>query len=269
MISVSTPSSGVIRKFTPKPAATPANAAAIPASGLRPTLLNATAPSGINTRYPASEATLETIPSSTMMNVSVLLDETADELADQRADQPGRLGQADPDHHHQDDRDRREVAEVVDERREQEAHAVDGQQAPDLGRLGLELVVVGVGSARAARRCRAGSSRRSSVSSASSGGGFDDLVGRLDVEPGEHLREHDHARGTATGTGSPGRASCCRGARSRRASAASRVLAGVGGGRGVAHASARRSGRRTSASATTAFSSSSSSTRSSGAWMLA
>ena len=50
VISVSTPSSGVIRKFTPKPAATPANAAAIPASGLRPTLMKATAPSGISTR---------------------------------------------------------------------------------------------------------------------------------------------------------------------------------------------------------------------------
>ena len=50
VISVRTPSSGVIRKFTPKPAATPANAAAMPATGLRPTLLNATAPSGINTR---------------------------------------------------------------------------------------------------------------------------------------------------------------------------------------------------------------------------
>jgi len=36
--------------FTPKPPATPANAAAIPASGWRPTLLNATAPSGISTR---------------------------------------------------------------------------------------------------------------------------------------------------------------------------------------------------------------------------
>ena len=50
VISVSTPSSGVIRKFTPNPAATPANAAAIPASGLRPTLLKAAAPSGIRTR---------------------------------------------------------------------------------------------------------------------------------------------------------------------------------------------------------------------------
>ena len=49
VISVSTPSSGVIRKFTPKPAATPANAAAMPASGLRPTLMNATAPRGIST----------------------------------------------------------------------------------------------------------------------------------------------------------------------------------------------------------------------------
>ena len=50
VISVSTPSSGVIRKFTPKPAATPANAAAIPASGWRPTLMKATAPRGISTR---------------------------------------------------------------------------------------------------------------------------------------------------------------------------------------------------------------------------
>jgi hypothetical protein len=50
VISVRTPSSGVIRKLTPKPAATPANAAAMPASGFRPTLLNAAAPSGIRTR---------------------------------------------------------------------------------------------------------------------------------------------------------------------------------------------------------------------------
>ena len=49
VISVSTPSSGVIRKFTPKPAATPANAAAMPASGWRPTLRNAAAPRGIST----------------------------------------------------------------------------------------------------------------------------------------------------------------------------------------------------------------------------
>ncbi len=62
VISVSTPSSGVIRKLTPKPAATPANAAAMPASGFRPTLLNATAPRGISTRYPASEAMLESTP---------------------------------------------------------------------------------------------------------------------------------------------------------------------------------------------------------------
>ena len=50
VISVKTPSSGVIRKLTPKPAATPANAAAIPANGFRPTLLNAAAPRGISTR---------------------------------------------------------------------------------------------------------------------------------------------------------------------------------------------------------------------------
>jgi hypothetical protein len=50
VISVSTPSSGVIRKLTPKPAATPAKAAAIPAKGFRPTLLKAAAPRGIRTR---------------------------------------------------------------------------------------------------------------------------------------------------------------------------------------------------------------------------
>ena len=77
MISVRTPSSGVIRKFTPKPEATPANAAAIPASGLRPTLLNAAAPRGISTRYPASDATLERMPMKTMIGVSNASDETA------------------------------------------------------------------------------------------------------------------------------------------------------------------------------------------------
>ena len=46
VISVSTPSSGVIRKFTPKPAATPAKAAAIPASGLRPDALEGRGPQG-------------------------------------------------------------------------------------------------------------------------------------------------------------------------------------------------------------------------------
>jgi hypothetical protein len=50
VISTSTPSSGVIRKFTPNPAATPANAAASPASGFRPTLLKAAAPNGMSTR---------------------------------------------------------------------------------------------------------------------------------------------------------------------------------------------------------------------------
>ena len=76
VISVRTPSSGVIRKLTPKPAATPANAAAIPASGLRPTLLNAAAPRGISTRYPASEAMLESTPMKMMIGVSMASDET-------------------------------------------------------------------------------------------------------------------------------------------------------------------------------------------------
>src|SRR5262245_16655769 len=69
-----------MRKLTPKPAATPANAAAIPASGLRPTLLNAAAPRGISTRYPASEATLERTPIATMIGVSIAADETATSL---------------------------------------------------------------------------------------------------------------------------------------------------------------------------------------------
>ena len=69
------------------------------------------------------------------MNVSVLAGRDADELADQRGDQPGRLGQADADHRHEDDRHRREVAEVGDERREHEADAVGGEQALDLRRL--------------------------------------------------------------------------------------------------------------------------------------
>ena len=76
VISVRTPSSGVIRKLTPNPAATPANAAAMPASGLRPTLLKAAAPSGINTRYPASEATLERTPMKMMIGVNMAADET-------------------------------------------------------------------------------------------------------------------------------------------------------------------------------------------------
>ncbi len=50
VISVITASVGVMRKFTPKPPATPANAAAMPASGWRPTLMKAAAPSGMSTR---------------------------------------------------------------------------------------------------------------------------------------------------------------------------------------------------------------------------
>ena len=80
VISVRTPSSGVIRKLTPKPAATPANAAAMPASGLRPTLLNAAAPRGISTRYPASEAMLERTPMKMMIGVNNAADETLTSL---------------------------------------------------------------------------------------------------------------------------------------------------------------------------------------------
>ncbi len=50
VISVRMPSSGLISTLTPKAAATPAKEAARPASGWRPTLMNAAAASGISTR---------------------------------------------------------------------------------------------------------------------------------------------------------------------------------------------------------------------------
>jgi len=50
VISARMPSIGLTRKFAPNAAATPANAAARPASGWRPRLKNADAPSGISTR---------------------------------------------------------------------------------------------------------------------------------------------------------------------------------------------------------------------------
>ena len=158
-----------------------------------------------------------------MMNVSVLLEDDRDELADQRPDQPGRLGQADADHHHEDDRHRREVAEVVDERREQEADAVDRQQPLDRGRLGPELV--GLGRLLLVRRDvdRLG---RAAVVGLLGGDRRrrDDLVGGLDVEPGQRPARAGSPRGRARGTGSPGPASGCRTARSRRAPLHERVL---------------------------------------------
>ena len=48
--SVMMPSAGVIRTLTKKAALTPAYAAAMPASGCRPRLTKAAAPSGISTR---------------------------------------------------------------------------------------------------------------------------------------------------------------------------------------------------------------------------
>ena len=50
VISVRTASVGVTSRLTPNPPATPANAAAMPANGCRPTLAKAAAPSGIRTR---------------------------------------------------------------------------------------------------------------------------------------------------------------------------------------------------------------------------
>jgi hypothetical protein len=56
--------------FTPKIAPTPAKQAAIPASGCRPTLANAAAPSGTRIRYPASVAMLERTPTKIRTNAS-------------------------------------------------------------------------------------------------------------------------------------------------------------------------------------------------------
>jgi hypothetical protein len=62
-------SSGLTKMLTLNTAATPANDAARPASGCRPTLRYAAAASGISTRYPASAATLEMMPMKTRMYV--------------------------------------------------------------------------------------------------------------------------------------------------------------------------------------------------------
>src|SRR6516225_6054090 len=72
VISVRIGSIGTIRKLTPNTAATPANAAASPASGCRPRLRNAAAPSGIKTRYPASAAMLASTPTVTRIQVTAL-----------------------------------------------------------------------------------------------------------------------------------------------------------------------------------------------------
>ena len=48
--SVMIPSAGVMRMLTKNDALTPAYAAAMPTSGLRPRLANAAAPSGMSTR---------------------------------------------------------------------------------------------------------------------------------------------------------------------------------------------------------------------------
>ena len=67
VISVRMPSTGTISTFTRKAEATAAKAAASPASGCRPTLMKAAAASGISTRYPASAAMEETMPTKTRM----------------------------------------------------------------------------------------------------------------------------------------------------------------------------------------------------------
>src|SRR5262245_11126161 len=62
-------SSGLTKMLTLNTAATPANDAASPASGCRPTLRYAAAARGTSTRYPASAAMLEMMPMKTRMYV--------------------------------------------------------------------------------------------------------------------------------------------------------------------------------------------------------
>src|SRR5699024_9214245 len=66
------------RKLALNPADTPAKAAANPASGCLPIAANNRAPSGGNTTYPASEATLDIIPANTSTTVInlVVIDRT-------------------------------------------------------------------------------------------------------------------------------------------------------------------------------------------------
>ena len=77
VISVIIASMGLRMGFTPKAAPTPAKQAAMPASGCRPTLMNAAAPRGTRIRYPASEATLDMTPTKTRMNVRRRLGDAA------------------------------------------------------------------------------------------------------------------------------------------------------------------------------------------------
>ena len=121
VISVSTASVGVISRLTPNPRATPANAAAMPASGCRPTLANATAPSGISTRVAGVRGDGGEDA------------EEDDDVGERGGDvygvtslrisgaiSPETLGYPDADHDDQDDPHRGEPHEVADERREQE-----------------------------------------------------------------------------------------------------------------------------------------------------
>src|SRR5690606_27598732 len=57
------------RRFALNPPETPANAAAKPANGCLPRAAKISAPSGGNTTYPASDATLDIIPAKTNPNV--------------------------------------------------------------------------------------------------------------------------------------------------------------------------------------------------------
>ena len=113
-----------------------------------------------------------------------------DELPDQRPDQSGGLGEADADHHDEDDRDGSEVAEVGDERREEEADSVCGQQALDCRRFLFDRVLAFLdGRVRQAAGRLRGTARNRLLDGDRRR--LDDLVGDLDVRPGEQGGEDD------------------------------------------------------------------------------
>ena len=195
------------------------------------------------------------------------------ELADERGDETRALRDADADHDDEDDPHRGEAHEVRDERREQIADAVDGEQTLDLHRLGDDVIVVrrrSCGGQQLTRQRRPTDAVRRDRCR----GRRHDLVGRADARPREQLRQHDHADAQ--------RQEHDRRVRHLVADpldeveglleyAALGVLLGARCGGRRAHAppparSARRPNR--SATATEVRSSSSSSTRSLGPWML-
>ena len=178
-MSVTTPSAGVSRMLTENAALTAPKPAAMPASGCRPTLMNAAAARGISTKVAGvrRDARDDADEHDDVGQRSRRRDRH--QLADQRPDEPRVLGHADADHRDQDHPDGCEPQEVGDERREDEGDAGRGQQPLGLDVLGPQRIggVVGGVVGQLIRRA---------------GGMVCDLLGDADVGPVEDLGEDDH-----------------------------------------------------------------------------